>query len=109
MEHIKYIKEIGKNVYGLKSTGLRVFIELWTFPLGSLNVLDLVKLTGKDRTTIQKIITKFDKELKILKKEQINLHRGFKFTYILDYSRIVEDIDNKINDFERMKTNMLER
>ncbi len=74
---------------------------------GGLSVKEIVDKVQKDRTTVQKILSKLLK-MGLLMKRQVNLDRGFMFVYFSkNKSEIIEDIDKNVKEyFELIKTSL---
>ena len=77
--------------YNLNDSEYEIFAQIIKSRRG-LSVKELVEKTNKDRTTVQKILTKLIKR-KLLMKRQMNLERGFMFVY---FSKNREEIFNEI-------------
>ncbi|MCH8520058.1 MAG: BlaI/MecI/CopY family transcriptional regulator [Nanoarchaeota archaeon] len=77
--------------YSLNDSEYEIFAQIIKSRRG-LSVKELVEKTQKDRTTVQKILTKLIKR-KLLMKRQMNLERGFMFVY---FSKNREEIFNEI-------------
>lgn len=65
--------------YSLNDSEYEIFAQIIKSRRG-LSVKELVDKIGKDRTTVQKILTKLIKR-GLLMKRQMNLERGFMFVY----------------------------
>lgn len=72
-----------------------------------LSVKEIVEKVNKDRTTVQKILSKLLK-MGLLMKRQINLDRGFMFVYFSkNKSEIIGEIDKNVKDyFELIKKSL---
>lgn len=92
--------------YSLNDSEYQIFSQIIKSRRG-LSVRELVDKTGKDRTTVQKILTKLIKR-KLLMKRQMNLDRGFMFVY---FSKNRDEIFNEIeqnveNYFKTIRQNL---
>ncbi len=74
---------------------------------GGLSVKEIVDKVQKDRTTVQKILSKLLK-MGLLMKRQVNLDRGFMFVYFSkNKGEIIEDIDKNVKEyFELIKKSL---
>jgi len=93
--------------YDLNDSEYKIFEQLMKSSRGQ-SVKELVEKVGKDRTTVQKILTKLlDKEL--ITKRQMNLDRGFMFVYFSkNRKEVVEEIEKNVNKyFENLKESLL--
>ena len=79
--------------YSLNDSEYEIFAQIIKSERG-LSVKELVEKIDKDRTTVQKILTKLIKR-GLLMKRQMNLERGFMFVY---FSKNREEIFNEIED-----------
>ena len=79
--------------YSLNDSEYEIFAQIIKSRRG-LSVKELVEKVDKDRTTVQKILTKLIKR-GLLMKRQMNLERGFMFVY---FSKNREEILNEIED-----------
>lgn len=100
------LKDLVQCNYNLNESEYRVFSSIIKSKKG-LSVKELVEKIQKDRTTIQKILTKLLKR-KLLNKRQINLDRGFMFVY---FSKNKEEIILEIEEnvkiyFEKIKESL---
>jgi predicted transcriptional regulator len=97
------LKELVQCNYSLNDSEYAVFAELIKSKRG-LNVKELVEKVGKDRTTVQKILSKLVKR-GLLIKRQMNLDRGFMFVYFSKNKvDIIKEIEENINSyFEKVK------
>ncbi len=92
---------------GLNKTESIILIALTEEKKG-LSVKELVGVTQKDRTTVQKILIKLSKQDLVMKR-QINLDRGFMFVYFsIDLENILDTIENnlqqKLNIFRSQRS-----
>jgi len=84
--------------YNLNDSEYKVFAQLIKTKTG-ISVKNLVKKIGKDRTTIQKILTKLSKR-DLISKRQVNLDRGFMFVYFSkDKQNIINEIEINANNY----------
>ena len=79
--------------YSLNDSEYEIFAQIIKSRRG-LSVKELVDKVHKDRTTVQKILTKLIKR-GLLMKRQMNLERGFMFVY---FSKNREEIFNEIEE-----------
>lgn len=86
-----------KCKYNLNKSELRVY-EIILKSKKDTTMKDLVKNVGKDRTTIQRTINNLlDK--KIIAKKQVNLHKGFMYTYYIhDKIGLLKELKSKVSD-----------
>lgn len=85
------LKDLVQCNYNLNESEYHIFSEIIKSKKG-LSVKELVDKVKKDRTTVQKILTKLLNR-KLLMKRQINLDRGFMFVY---FSKNKDEIINEI-------------
>ena len=92
--------------YNLNESEYAIFAQLIKSPSG-LSVKDLVEKVDKDRTTVQKILSKLVKR-GLLMKRQMNLERGFMFVYFSkNRSDIINEIETNVNSyFKSIKENL---
>jgi len=89
------LKDLIQCNYNLNESEYNIFSQLIKSKVG-LSVKDIVEKVEKDRTTVQKILSKLLKR-KLIIKRQKNLDRGFMFVY---FSKNKEEI------FEEIETNV---
>jgi predicted transcriptional regulator len=87
------LKDLVQCNYSLNESEYLIFAEIIKSKKG-LSVKELVEKIQKDRTTVQKILTKLLKR-ELLVKRQINLDRGFMFVY---FSKNKDDIVKEIGE-----------
>lgn len=97
------LKELVQCNYNLNDSEYAVFSEIMNSKSG-LNVKELVDRVKKDRTTIQKILSKLVKR-GLLIKRQMNLDRGFMFVYFSKNKKeVIKEIEENIKSyFEKVK------
>ena len=84
--------------YNLNESEYLVFAELMATKSG-LSVKEIVEKVQKDRTTVQKILTKLLKR-GLCMKRQMNLERGFMFVYFSKNNKeIIEEIEVNVNSY----------
>ncbi len=84
--------------YNLTDSEYSVFSELIKSKKG-LSVKQLVSKVKKDRTTIQKILSRLVRR-KLLMKRQMNLDRGFMFVYFAkNKDEIINEVEENINAY----------
>jgi len=100
------LKDLIQCNYNLNESEYLIFAELIKSKKG-LSVKELVKKVNKDRTTVQKILSKLVNR-KLLIKRQMNLERGFMFVYFSKNSNdIINEIENNVNSyFNSIKTSL---
>lgn len=92
------LKDLVQCNYNLNDSEYAIFSELIKSKKG-LSVKELVEKIQKDRTTIQKILTKLLKR-ELVSKRQINLERGFMFVYISkEKDEIVKEMEANIENY----------
>lgn len=92
------IKDFIQCNYNLNESDYLIFSYIMTTSKG-FSVKDLVEKTEKDRTTVQKILTKLLRKDLILKK-QINLERGFMFIYFSkNKDNLITEIEENITSY----------
>ena len=85
------LKDLVQCNYSLNESEYAIFSQLMSSKKG-LSVKELVDKVQKDRTTVQKILTKLlNRDL--LMKRQMNLDRGFMFVY---FSKNKDDVISEI-------------
>lgn len=101
------LKELVQCNYNLNESEYLIFAEIIKSKKG-LSVKDLVEKIDKDRTTVQKILTKLLNR-KLLMKRQINLDRGFMFVYFSkNKDEIITEIEANVDEyFARIKESIL--
>jgi len=87
------LKDLVQCNYSLNDSEYLVFSQLISSKRG-LSVKDLIEKIKKDRTTVQKILTKLMNRGLIMKK-QVNLDRGFMFVY---FSKNKDDVIKEIEE-----------
>lgn len=97
------LKELVQCNYNLNESEYLIFAEIIKSKKG-LSVKELVEKIDKDRTTVQKILTKLLNR-KLLMKRQINLDRGFMFVYFSkNKDEIIAEIEANVDEyFARIK------
>ena len=85
------LRDLVQCNYNLNDSEYAIFSQLMQTKRG-LSVKELVDKVDKDRTTVQKILTKLLKR-GLLMKRQMNLDRGFMFVY---FSKNKEEIVSEI-------------
>lgn len=100
------LKDLVQCNYNLNESEYLIFAELIKSRKG-LSVKELVEKVEKDRTTIQKILTKLLKR-DLLMKRQINLDRGFMFVYFSkNKEEIVKEIEANVSSyFEKIRESL---
>lgn len=96
------IKKLIGSILGLNRT--EVEILLFLDDKEKISVKDIVPKSNKDRTTVQKVLTKLLKAGWISKR-QINLERGFHFVYF----RTKNPIKLSIEEHKRQSKYILEK
>ncbi len=87
------LKDLVQCNYNLNDSEYLIFAELMKSKKG-LSVKELVEKIEKDRTTVQKILTKLSNRGLVMKR-QMNLDRGFMFVY---FSKNREDIVKEMEE-----------
>lgn len=87
------LKDLVQCNYSLNDSEYVIFSQIMMSKRG-LSVKEIVDKVEKDRTTVQKILTKLLKR-GLLMKRQVNLDRGFMFVY---FSKNKEEIVKEIED-----------
>jgi len=92
--------------YNLNDSEYLIFSQMMKSS-GGLSVKEIVDKVQKDRTTVQKILSKLLK-MGLLMKRQVNLDRGFMFVYFSkNKGEIIEDIDKNVKEyFELIKKSL---
>jgi predicted transcriptional regulator len=100
------LKDLVQCNYNLNESEYQIFAEIIKSKKG-LSVKELVEKVQKDRTTIQKILTKLLKR-ELLMKRQINLDRGFMFVYFSkNKDEIVKEIEDNVKSyFEKIQESL---
>lgn len=92
------LKELIQCNYSLNDSEYAIFAELIKSKSG-LSVKELVEKVEKDRTTVQKILSKLVKR-DLLTKRQMNLDRGFMFVYFSkNRNNIINEIEINVNSY----------
>ncbi len=87
------LRDLIRCNYSLNDSEYDIFSALIMSKRG-LGVKDIVDKVGKDRTTVQKILSKLLKQ-GLLMKRQVNLDRGFMFVY---FSKNKEEMIAEVED-----------
>ncbi len=100
------LRDLVQCNYNLNDSEYDIFSQLMESQRG-LSVKELVDKVDKDRTTVQKILTKLLKR-DLLMKRQMNLDRGFMFVYFSkNKHEIVEDIERNVESyFDNLKASL---
>lgn len=100
------LKDLVQCNYSLNDSEYAIFAELIKNKRG-LSVKELVERVDKDRTTVQKILSKLVKR-ELLMKRQMNLDRGFMFVYFSkNRSDIISEIETNVNSyFEKIQESL---
>jgi len=100
------LKDLIQCNYNLNDSEYAIFSQLIKSKRG-LSVKELVEKVEKDRTTVQKILTKLLNR-NLLMKRQMNLDRGFMFVYFSkNRDEIISEIEvNVENYFQTIKENL---
>lgn len=92
------LKDLVQCNYSLNESEYHIFAEIIKSKKG-LSVKELVDKVKKDRTTVQKILTKLLNR-KLLMKRQINLDRGFMFVYFSkNKDEIIGEIEGNVEEY----------
>ncbi len=92
------LKDLVQCNYSLNDSEYAIFAELIKNKRG-LSVKELVERVEKDRTTVQKILSKLVKR-NLLMKRQMNLDRGFMFVYFSkNREEIVTEIETNVEAY----------
>lgn len=100
------LKDLIQCNYNLNDSEYAIFSQLIKSKRG-LSVKELVEKVEKDRTTVQKILTKLLKR-NLLMKRQMNLDRGFMFVYFSkNRDEIIKEIEVNVESyFQTIKDNL---
>lgn len=100
------LKDLIQCNYNLNDSEYAIFSQLIKSKRG-LSVKELVEKVEKDRTTVQKILTKLLKR-NLLMKRQMNLDRGFMFVYFSkNRDEIIKEIELNVESyFQAIKENL---
>lgn len=100
------LKDLVQCNYSLNDSEYDVFAQLIKSKRG-LSVKEIVEKVQKDRTTVQKILTKLINR-GLLMKRQMNLDRGFMFVYFSkNRDEIIKEIEcNVMSYFENIKESL---
>lgn len=92
------LKDLVQCNYNLNDSEYAIFSQLMQAPKG-LSVKELVEKVQKDRTTVQKILTKLLNR-KLLMKRQMNLDRGFMFVYFSkNKQEILSEVEANVDSY----------
>ncbi len=92
------LKDLVQCNYNLNESEYLIFAEIIKSKKG-MSVKELVEKIQKDRTTVQKILTKLLNR-QLLVKRQINLDRGFMFVYFSkNKDEIVDEIELNVESY----------
>lgn len=100
------LKDLVQCNYNLNDSEYLIFSQIMMSKRG-LSVKEIVEKVEKDRTTVQKILTKLLKR-SLLMKRQVNLDRGFMFVYFSkNKDDIIKEIEANVNSyFNNIKANL---
>lgn len=100
------LKDLIQCNYNLNDSEYAIFSQLIKSKRG-LSVKELVEKVEKDRTTVQKILSKLLKR-NLLMKRQMNLDRGFMFVYFSkNRDEIIKEIELNVESyFQAIKENL---
>ena len=100
------LKDLVQCNYNLNDSEYLIFSQLMMSKRG-LSVKEIVDKVGKDRTTVQKILTKLLKR-GLLMKRQVNLDRGFMFVYFSkNKDEIIREIEANVKQyFENLQASL---
>jgi predicted transcriptional regulator len=100
------LKDLVQCNYNLNDSEYLIFSQLMMSKRG-LSVKEIVEKVGKDRTTVQKILTKLLKR-GLLMKRQVNLDRGFMFVYFSkNKDEIIREIETNVKQyFENLQASL---
>ena len=102
------LKDLVQCNYNLNESEYSVFAELMKTKKG-LSVKDIVEKIDKDRTTVQKILSKLLKR-GLCMKRQINLDRGFMFVYFSkNNNEIIKEIEINLETYFKNLKDSLEK
>jgi len=102
------LKDLIQCNYNLNESEYAIFSKLINSKKG-YSVKELVEKIGKDRTTVQKIVSKLLKR-DLLTKKQINLERGFMFLYLAkNKENVISEIENNVNNYFNSVRESLEK
>ncbi len=102
------LKDMVQCNYNLNDSEYLVFAELMKTKTG-LSVKEIVEKVQKDRTTVQKILTKLLKR-GLCMKRQMNLERGFMFVYFSkNKTEIIEEIEENVDSYFKGLKDSLEK
>jgi len=102
------IKDIITCNYSLSSSEYDVLNEIMKHKKGT-SIKDLIKRLEKQRTTIQKIISKLIQK-DLIKRRQLNLDRGYMYIYLAkNKEEIVKEIEKNVNSYFESLKKSLER
>lgn len=92
------LKELVQCNYDLNDSEYAIFSQLMISKKG-LSVKELVENVEKDRTTVQKILTKLIKR-NLISKRQLNLDRGFMFVYFSkNKNEVINEIEKNVEEY----------
>ena len=92
------LRDLVQCNYNLNDSEYEIFSQLISSKRG-LSVKELVDKVDKDRTTVQKILTKLLKR-GLLMKRQMNLERGFMFVYFSkNREEIIQEIEQNVESY----------
>ena len=92
------LRDLVQCNYNLNDSEYDIFSQLMESQRG-LSVKELVDKVDKDRTTVQKILTKLIRR-GLLMKRQMNLDRGFMFVYFSkNKEEIVQEIEFNVEKY----------
>ena len=92
------LRDLVQCNYSLNDSEYDIFSQIMQSSRG-LSVKELVDKVDKDRTTVQKILTKLLKR-GLLMKRQMNLDRGFMFVYFSkNKSEIISEIECNVDSY----------
>ena len=102
------LRDLVQCNYNLNDSEYLVFGELMKSKSG-LSVKEIVEKVEKDRTTVQKILSKLLKR-GLLMKRQMNLERGFMFVYFSkNKQEIIEDVEKNVESYFESLRESLEK
>lgn len=92
------LKDLVQCNYNLNDSEYLIFSQIMISKRG-LSVKEIVDKIEKDRTTVQKILTKLLKR-GLLMKRQVNLDRGFMFMYFSkNKEEIIKEIEENVESY----------